>query len=361
MRMNKCALVSSSLVFFLSACGQVVIEPRDYSPSVKALTVGEDGNESGLYYPAIARAADRSMLSFRVSGEISKLLVKEGTRVNKGDVIAQLDTTDYRLKVENSQAKYNVADSQYRRSAKLVKQGYLAQSQFDELAAQRAMAKAELDLVKLRLSYTQLTSPIDGIISRVAVDQFENVQVGQPVVNVHRIDVVEVVVQVPDRIFVSQPKDTDFSNVSVNVRVSKDLEYSAHIKEFTTEPDPETATYNLTLVMPMPQDNPILDGAAVEVGAKNNKAAISFNRGVTVPLEAIFNQDGDSLDRSNKFVWVLNKDNTVSKTKIKTGKVSIDQVQVLEGLSAGQQVIIAGVARLRDGMSVELIEQEASL
>ena len=134
--------------------------------------------DDNLYFPAIANAADRSHLSFRVAGEVSRVLVKEGDRVVKGDVIAKLDPTDYQLDVDNASARFSVVDSQYRRSAPLVKKGLLAKSQFDEIAAQRQIALAELELAKLRLSFTTLKAPVDGIISRVNVDQFENIKVG---------------------------------------------------------------------------------------------------------------------------------------------------------------------------------------
>ncbi len=77
-----------------------------------------------MYFPAVANAADRSHLSFRVAGEVSRVLVKEGDKVIKGDVIATLDPTDYQLDVDNASARFSVVDSQYRRSAPLVKKAY---------------------------------------------------------------------------------------------------------------------------------------------------------------------------------------------------------------------------------------------
>ncbi|MGL1330315.1 efflux RND transporter periplasmic adaptor subunit, partial [Vibrio parahaemolyticus] len=82
----------------------------------------------------------------------------------------------------------------YRRSRPFVDKGFLAKSHFDEIAAQRQIALAELELAMLRLSLTTLTSPVDGIISRVYIDKFENVKVGQHIVNIHSLDRVEVII-----------------------------------------------------------------------------------------------------------------------------------------------------------------------
>ncbi|BDU37505.1 efflux RND transporter periplasmic adaptor subunit [Vibrio nigripulchritudo] len=349
-------LLAASVLF---GCGQVEVAPDKPLPKVKAIELGEKLQQDQMFFPAVAEAADKSALSFRVSGEISKLVVKEGDKVKKGQLIAQLDPTDYQLKVNNAQAKYSVADSQYRRSEPLVKKGLLAQSQFDELAAQRQIALAELELAKLHLSFTQLKAPISGVISRVAVDQFENIQVGQQIVNIHSLDQVDVLIQIPDRLFVEQPKDMDVTKIEVMVRVKEGVEYPAAIKEYTTEPDPKTATYNVTLTMPMPDDSIILDGMAVEVAAQGKNTGLTLKRGISIPVEAIFNADGDELSRDNKYVWVLGDNGEVRKTKVETGKVNFDEIQIVNGLEQGQQIVIAGVARLRDGMKVEVISQEA--
>jgi multidrug efflux pump subunit AcrA (membrane-fusion protein) len=258
--------------------------------------------------------------------------VKEGDRVKAGDVIAELDPTDYQLNVDNAQARYSVIDSQYRRSSPLVEKGLLAKSQFDEIAAQRQIAMAELELAKLRLSFTQLKAPVEGIISRVNVDQFENVQVGQQVVNIHSLDNIEVLIQLPDRY---------------------------HVKEFTTEPDPATGTFTVTLTLPMPENELILDGMAVEVTAKQGVEHLNPTGTAVVPVEAVFNGDGDELNRTQKFVWVLNADNSVSKHLVRLGNASKTQVQIVEGITAEDSVVVAGLSRLRDGMTVSVVKEMA--
>ncbi|MBN3493026.1 efflux RND transporter periplasmic adaptor subunit [Vibrio neptunius] len=328
-------------------------------PKVKVMEVGSGTQGDNLYFPAVANAAERSHLSFRVAGEISELNVKEGDQVKKGDVLAKLDPTDYKLAVDNASAKYSVVDSQYKRSKPLVDKGLLAKSQFDEIAANRQIAFAELRLAQLRLSFTELLAPVDGIISRVSVDQFENVQVGQQVVNIHSLENVEVLIQLPDRLYVNQPDPETLSRIQALVKVPSGNEYSASIKEFTTEPDPATGTFTVTLSLPMPDEEFILDGMAVEVTSEGDDVGLSLNAGVLVPIEAVFNADGDDIGRSNKYVWVLNDGNTVSKQAVTVGKVTKNDLQILDGLESKQQVVVAGISRLREGMKVEIVHQEA--
>lgn len=350
-------VLSASLL--LSGCGKPVFEEKA-APRVRVIQLGEGGGSLSdkAYFPAIASAADRSHLAFRVSGEVSKVSVNEGDQVKKGQVIAELDPTDYQLTVDNAQASYNVANSQYERSAQLVKKGLLAQSQFDELAAQRKRAKAELDLAKLRLTFTKLKAPMDGIISRVSVEQFENIQAGQQIVNIHNLNEVDIVVQVADQLFINK-KEGNNEDFGALVRVASGDEYPARLKEYTTEQDPSTSTYTVTFTMPMPENQFILDGMAVEVTANQSDIQVNVASAINIPIEAITNPDGEMLDRENKFVWVLNADNTVTKTKVVTGRISFENIQVFDGLEQGQKIVVAGLSRLADGMEVSPIEKEA--
>ena len=352
-------LLSLSTVL-LVGCGKDPENTEVVPPKVKVVKLSNrtSGGDK-LYFPAVAHAADRSHLSFRVAGEIVKLYVKEGDRLKKGAIIAQLDPTDYKLDVDNALARYNVVDSQYSRSKALVDKGSLAKSQFDEIAANRQIAKAELELAKLRLSYTKLRAPVDGIISRVNTDQFENVRVGQQIVNIQSTENIEVLIQLPDRLYIKQSSKKALSQVEAIVKVPSGNEYDARIKEFTTEPDPQTATFTVTLIMPMPKEEYILDGMAVEVTARNQNIEMDVGNVVNVPIEAIFNADGDDLARDKKYVWCVKEDNTVTKRQVIAGNAHKDSVQILDGLSRGEHVVIAGISRLREGMKVEVIEQGA--
>lgn len=352
-----------SSLFVLVGCSEATIDNEKALPRVKVLDLStrvESEFDGRMFFPAVANAADRSQLSFRLSGEVIALNVNEGAKVKKGDVIAKIDPNDFKLEVDNTKASYNVANSQYTRSEPLVKKGLLAQSQFDELAAQRMIAKAEYDMAKLKLSFTELKAPIDGIISRVSVEQFENIQVGQQIVNIHNYNAVDISVQVSDKLFVNTPTDAEFRAVVVDVKVPGGALYTAMLKEYTTEQNPDSGTYSVTLTMPMPEDQLILDGTAVEVAPKNQEIIGIQSARLTIPIEAIFNPDGDDLDRDNKYVWVLQSDNTVKRTKVVTGRVSYKEIQVQDGLHVEDKIVVAGITRLRDGMLVEPIKQEAS-
>ena len=108
----------------------------------------------------------------------------------------------------------------------------------------------------------------------------------------------------------------------------------------------------------MPKDQFILDGMSIEVEADAQKLQVYTIGQQIVPLEALFNLDGDDLASLNKYVWVLSADNTVSKRQIVTDKVVPEGVRLKSGVKEGEIVVVTGVNRLRDGQKVVVFTQE---
>ncbi|QUM76842.1 efflux RND transporter periplasmic adaptor subunit [Moritella sp. 24] len=351
-------VIALSAMTILQGCESPIVEPRQKVQLVKVDTVQLAAETARLSFPAVAVAADKSNLSFRLQGEVTLVAVRPGDRVTEGQVLAQLDPTYYRLEVDDAKAEYAIADSQYRRSAKLVDQGYIAPSQFDELKAQRRIAKARLDIATLNLSFTALKAPFAGVISHVPIQQFENVQVGQQVMNIHSTTTVDIQLQAPDIIYSkSSAAQVEASQPGAKIITADGTEYDARLKEFTTEPDPDVGSFVITLTMPMPKDRFILDGMAVEVRADAQKLNIYKKNEPFIPLEAILNEDGDDLNLTQKFVWVVNSDNTVSKRQIETDKVVNEGVRLNSGLTVGERIVVAGGNRLREGQSVKVLDE----
>lgn len=357
--MHKFPSIAMTLgvIAMLQGCDKPIVEPQQKVQLVKIGSVQLAEETAKLSFPAVAVAADKSNLSFRLQGEVISVTVRPGDQVVAGQVLAQIDPTFYKLEVDDARAEYAIADSQYRRSAKLVDQGYIAPSQFDELKAQRRIAKARLDIAKLNLSFTELKAPITGIISHVPIQQFENVQVGQQVMNIHSTTTVDIQLQAPDIIYSkSSATKIEASRPGAKIITANGNEYAAHLKEFTTEPDPDAGSFIITLTMPMPEDKFILDGMAVEVRADAQKLNIYKKDEPFIPFEAILNEDGDDLNSTQKFVWVVNSDNTVSKRQIVTEKVVNNGVRLSSGLTVGEKIVIAGGNRLREGQSVKVLD-----
>jgi membrane fusion protein (multidrug efflux system) len=134
------------------------------------------------------------MLSSRVNGTITKVMVDENQRVKKGEVMAQIDTSDYstvseaaQSQVASLQARYNEAEIGYKRATELVRSQAIprerfdaAQAAFKDTGAKLKQAQAQLEQANLNVSYTKIVAPTDGTVARKSVEPGQFVSVGQP-------------------------------------------------------------------------------------------------------------------------------------------------------------------------------------
>ncbi|WP_108651393.1 efflux RND transporter periplasmic adaptor subunit [Dongshaea marina] len=357
---NSAGILIALLSLLLHGCDKQANDPRSIIQPVNVVTVTKAKTTPLLKFPAITVAADRSILSFRIPGEIVRILVQAGDKVKEGQLLAQLDPRDYRLELDDAQAKYNSARSLYLRSSKLVDKGFIPKSKFDELKAEYLITQANLDLAKLRLSFTRLTAPFDGIISRIPVNAFENIQVGQTVMNIHNASHVDIQIQAPDLLY-SRNESIRVTRKHPGAKVILPDGTShrlTELKEFTTEPDPEFGSFLVLMTMPMPEDRLLLDGMSVEVLVDAQKYKIYKEGEVIIPIEAIINPDGQSLDIDEKYVWVVDENNKVSKRQIATDRVVPQGVRLLSGLKEGETIVVAGGNRLSSGQEVRIVHRE---
>ena len=92
--------------------------------------------------------------------------------VKQGDVVAKLDPTDFQIAVDNKQATFTRAEKDYERGKKLVKEGHISKRDFDGLEATFLSTRAEFNLAKQQLDYTELKAPFDGVIARRHIQSF---------------------------------------------------------------------------------------------------------------------------------------------------------------------------------------------
>ncbi len=135
-----------------------------------------------------------TMLSSRVNGTIQKVLVEENQHVKAGDVLAQIDTSDYsnasaaaQADVASLEARTREAEANYKRSDNLFKQQAISRERFEaamaafkDLTAKTQAAKAKFEQAALNVSYTRIIAPADGTIARKSVEPGQFVPAGQP-------------------------------------------------------------------------------------------------------------------------------------------------------------------------------------
>ena len=191
------------------SCGRQEIVAEPQLRPVRTEVISVSGMERARTFSGTFRAGMESRLSFRVPGRVQQLTASVGQSVLPGHLIAQLDSRDYELQVQEAQASLTRALASRRnttadRVRELYENDNASLSQWDQAraVAESAAAHVEslekrLELTQLQLDYTRLTAPVAGAIATVEVEVNENVQAGQPIVKLSSSTMTEVGVDLP--------------------------------------------------------------------------------------------------------------------------------------------------------------------
>ncbi|WP_318492936.1 efflux RND transporter periplasmic adaptor subunit [Photobacterium leiognathi] len=345
--LTKLAVSLSVALVVLSGCGNKEAEEQVKKTIVSpALTeiVKQQAN-TDLSFNGVVRSAQRADLSFQVSGRVDHIFVNEGDRVTKGQLLAKLDPKDAQTVFAAAQLELSDAGKAYQRGKAIYESSQaISKSDLDKLIVRFDLARNRVNEAKNKLAYTQLVAPFDGIIGRKLIDNHVQVQANNPVLTLHNIDNLEVVINITDSVMMS---GMTCNKGVAEINNNPDLLLPLSLRTFSTQADPITQTYSVVLGITDTRGINILPGMAVKV-SPDLKACPQENRNpIIVPLTAVVPDN-----KSKQFVWVVNKDNTVAKRYINVGKVNKNCITVVNGLSVGERIVIAGVSKLKPGMEV---------
>ena len=338
---------------FLGGCSK---PPPAEEPvrAVKLLTVGESAYGSGYEYAADVRPRVESRLGFRVAGKITRRAVELGQRVQAGQLLAQVDATDYQLAADAARAQVSSATTQrdlaaadLKRFQGLRDQGFISAAEIERRTAQLKAAQATLDQARAQLSsqghqagYTQLLADAPGVVTGIEAEVGQVVSAGTPVVRVAQDGPRDVVFAVPeDRVAGVRAGQV------VDVRAwASDVRWKGTVREVAASADPVTRTF--TVKVALAGDAPPL-GATVYVLPRQSGA-----QGVPViklPTSAL-RQAGQG-----SAVWVFDAaSGTVQSQPVEVATADGNEVVITAGLKPGMQVVATGVHVLSPGQKVSV-------
>lgn len=151
--------------------------------TVKVDSVQAAESETVLQYPGKVKAAQDISLSFRVSGTIDRFFVDDGTPVRQGQLLVQLDPTDYRLQLEATEAEYRQVKADAERVMALYADSATSASLYDKATYGLQQMTAKYQHHRDQLAYTQLHAPFDGIVQKRLFEAHETVGAGMPVLS----------------------------------------------------------------------------------------------------------------------------------------------------------------------------------
>lgn len=341
--------------FVFSGCGkEEVVEEAPVVRPVKIMHVQTSSDAIQRSLPGTVRAAKRSELSFEVSGPLVELPIEEGQHVKKGALVAQIQQRDFQTAVNEAKARNLEAEKQFNRYKELYARKQVSQADYDSYRAARDVARAQLEDARNRLQDTTLTAPFDGIISKRFVENHQKVQAKEAIANLQDITRIEILVDVPE-LMMAALKENQEPDIKATFEAIPGKSYSLSVREYSTQADPTTQTYQAVLIMDQPKEAEILPGMTAMVEANLADDAGAAPSAILIPAIAVMNGAGDKT-----FVWLLDKDQkTVHQQQVSVGRLQGNKnIIIRDGLQGGETVIIAGLTQLEEGMQVRPWDQQ---
>ncbi len=356
------AVLFTTVLWSLAACteqtaqsnAEPVIRP------VKLFNTNSQSDQAIRSFPAEVVANQGSYLAFRVNGELLEFPALAGQHVEKGQLLAKLDPEDFQLQYEERKARFELADSQLERVQKLFDRSIASQAELDQALANKQVAESALKIAKTNLDNSELRAPFAGTVAKVFVKNFENIQAKQNILRLETRDLMDVVIQVPEKLIARIDKDVDYQP-DVIFDGYPDKSYQLTVKEFDTQADPTTLTYKVVFSLPVPGDFNLLVGMTGRVDIDLSKITHSQSAYILLPVEAVFSEPTES-EKNNSYVWLYDENTgLVHKKAVKVGQLHRNGIEVLSGIEQGQMVVAAGVHSLEEGMKVRPWQKERGL
>ncbi|EPE95201.1 efflux RND transporter periplasmic adaptor subunit [Rhizobium grahamii] len=335
-------------------------ETKEIIRPVKVVEIAEARDTRALDYSGAVKARVEMNLGFRVAGKITDRRVNIGDRVKPGDLLAEIDPTDYELAVRTAEANLAAAekgvataDLANKRAQQLFDKSVTAKSQmeqaalsYDQAVSTRDAAASSLDQAKNQVVYTELKADRNGIVTSISADTGAVVAAGTPVATVALDGEKEVQIAVPENdIAQFKPGKT----VKATFWSDSKLVLDGKVREVSGSADAQSRTFSVRVSLPT--DDRVLLGMTATIEAAVGNAESD----VAIPLSALAEREG------KKIVWVVDRNaSTVHAREIKVADFTGGGVHVADGLKNGDLVVAAGTQFMAENLKVKLPEQQSA-
>lgn len=279
-------------------------------------------------------------LKSEIAGKVVKILFKEGSRVNKGDLLLKINDEELQAQLLGAKSALKLAEDNMARAKQLLEKQGISQQDYDAAANDLNVKKANLDLIRAQLDKTEIKAPFEGIIGLKYVSEGSFINSSTVIASLQDIDPVKIDFSIPEKYagFVNRGDIIKFSVAGS----AKNYEGTV----FAIEPKIDEMTRSLKIRAISPNTKgEILPGAFADV----TLILKEIPDALMVPTQAII-----PILKGQKVY--LYKNGIVSEAEVKTGIRTDTYVQLTNGVSPLDTVITTGILQLAPGMPVSLTD-----
>ena len=324
------------------SCGRE--EKTDYQPVRNViLTEVENAGETVSHtYSGVVEEGKSVNAAFMTGGKLQSLNVKEGDRVHKGQLIAVIDDTDYKIGVNQLQVQFEQMQTEKKRMDEMFARHNIAPNDYEKFEAGFEQLRLQLEMAKNKLGYTKLYSPSDGFVAFRYMQPGELVDAGTPIYKIVDDSQLEVSVDLPLNVYLQRDNIKKVYGYAPNVKGEVPLK----IQSFTPDAD-NNQLYHMKLDIPVSFRKDFTTGmnlsVLVEIDGETNGETV-------VPSRSVFEDNG------HLFVWIFNsEDSTLSKKQVSLVGSPQDGKSMVKGLSGTEKIVSTGVKQLNEGEKVRVV------
>ncbi|HEY9143414.1 MAG TPA: efflux RND transporter periplasmic adaptor subunit [Arenimonas sp.] len=331
-------LVSLPLLALLAACGEEQSGGRASAPAtVTTMVVQAKPWRDTIQALGTARANESVMVTAKVTETVVRVNFEDGELVEAGDVLVDLSGRAEVAGLEEAAAAYRESQKQYQRQQQLAAQKLIPAGQLDTQRAAMESARARLDFTRARLSYRVITAPFAGVLGFRQVSPGTLVTPGTTIASLDDVSVIKLDFSVPESFLSALAPGQAISATSV---AYPDQDFTGEVATIDSRVDPVSRAVTVRADLPNP-DRLLRPGMllTVEVFQPERQALV-------VPEIAVIQVSRTA------HVFRVRDDNTVEQVDVELGQRRRGEVEVLEGLSAGDRIVVDGTVKLRDGSAI---------
>ena len=317
-------------LFFLVLSVQINTEPL----SLEILEVSIiDSYKVKKQLPGKLFPVQQSKVSFQIGGKIQNIYVDIGDKVLKDDILAELDNREITANLNQAKAKYQLASQLLDRFKDLKAQGHISIQELDKAESDFLVAQSQYDFYKVKLEQTKILAPFNGLIQSRYLDEGSVINPGLPILEIIDSEKVEAHVALPlyliDKISMQESFTFNLNGESIN-GVLKRL-----------SPMSLGGSNNRLAIFEF--NTFFIPGAVINLELEINE----IERGTWIPIKALSQSDGGLWS-----VYIVNKNNSISKELVEVIYYEGKNVYVSGTLSDGDLVIKGGATKVIEGQLI---------
>ena len=329
-----------------------------------AVTVSAPSNHTGrsLSLSGRVEAVQSANITTRIMGYITKVLVKTGEKVEKGQLLFSVNNADFLAKkaqadaaVAQAEAVYNSAQKDFERYTILFKQQSASAKELDNITLQYKSAKAALDAAKqmrnevnAQLSYTDVTAPFNGVVTQKFLDAGNMATPGMPVLSIETNGTLQVTASVPE---------TEISHIKLGTDASLTVKaagstFNGKVTEISNSSQNSGGLYVIKINVPDNDKKDLLAGMYVNViiSIADTLSTVGKGEGILVPESSIVHKG--ELDG----IYSISSENQALLRWVRLGKRINGEVEILSGLGKSEKFILHADGNLYNGAPVKIAE-----